>query len=74
MVRVRNSFSNGRIPVSGRTWNQPPRTKRPSVDCRSFYNDHIWENGVKKPIPENSREKLAEHVPHPGWKLPGIDK
>ena len=33
------------------------------VDCRSFYGTHIWENGVKKPIPENNREIIGEHVP-----------
>ncbi|VGO18601.1 arylsulfatase [Pontiella sulfatireligans] len=38
------------------------------VDCRSFYNDHIWENGVRKPIPENSPELLAEHLPVLGDK------
>lgn len=33
------------------------------VDCRSFYNDHIWINGKKVAIPENDPEKLAPHVP-----------
>ena len=33
------------------------------VDCRSFYGTYIWENGVKKPIPENDRKKLKEHLP-----------
>ncbi len=33
------------------------------IDCRSFYNDHVWENGIKKPIPENAPEKLKDHVP-----------
>ncbi len=33
------------------------------VDCRSFYGTHIWENGKKKPIPENARKKLNEHLP-----------
>ncbi len=33
------------------------------VDCRSFYNTHVWENGVKKPIPENDREKIREYIP-----------
>ena len=33
------------------------------VDCRSFYNTHIWENGVRKPIPENDRKKISKHVP-----------
>lgn len=33
------------------------------IDCRSFYNTHIWENGIKKPIPENDRDKIGEHVP-----------
>ena len=33
------------------------------VDCRSFYNSYIWENGVKIPIPENDRKKIREHVP-----------
>ena len=33
------------------------------VDCRSFYNSYIWENGVKKPIPENDPKKIKEHVP-----------
>ncbi|QDV85187.1 arylsulfatase [Planctomycetes bacterium TBK1r] len=33
------------------------------VDCRSFYNTHIWENGVKKVIPENERTKIGQHVP-----------
>ncbi|MEM9398682.1 MAG: arylsulfatase [Verrucomicrobiota bacterium] len=33
------------------------------VDCRSFYNDHIWINGEKTPIPENDPEKLKPHVP-----------
>jgi arylsulfatase A-like enzyme len=33
------------------------------IDCRSFYGTHIWENGVKKPISENSRDKIGKHVP-----------
>ena len=33
------------------------------VDCRSFYGTYIWENGVKKPIPENSRDKIGQYVP-----------
>ncbi|WP_289056181.1 arylsulfatase, partial [Carboxylicivirga marina] len=33
------------------------------IDCRSFYNDHVWENGVKKAIPENAPEKIEEHTP-----------
>ncbi|TWT84600.1 Arylsulfatase [Planctomycetes bacterium CA13] len=33
------------------------------VDCRSFYNTYIWENGVKKMIPENDRKKIRQHVP-----------
>ena len=33
------------------------------VDCRSFYGTTIWENGVEKPIPENARDKIREHVP-----------
>lgn len=33
------------------------------IDCRSFYNDHIWENGIKKDIPENAPDKIMEHIP-----------
>jgi len=38
------------------------------VDCRSFYNDHIWENGVRKPIPENAQEKIGDSLPVLGDK------
>ncbi|MEP3481949.1 MAG: arylsulfatase [Fuerstiella sp.] len=33
------------------------------VDCRSFYNSYIWENGVRIPIPENAPQKIKQHVP-----------
>lgn len=33
------------------------------VDCRSFYSDYIWENGVKTPIPENNKQKIQKHIP-----------
>lgn len=33
------------------------------VDCRSFYNDHVWINGEQVPIPENEPAKLKDHVP-----------
>lgn len=38
------------------------------VDCRSFYGTHIWENGIRKPVPENDRDKIGDHVPVLGDK------
>ncbi len=38
------------------------------IDCRSFYNDYIWENGVRKPIPENTQEKIGDLLPVLGDK------
>lgn len=38
------------------------------IDCRCFYNDHIWENGIQKPIPKNAKEKIGDSLPVLGDK------